>query len=191
MNFAALKATLDIRLGDTDNFTFTSEEKDETLTEAFNDESVVSEVWDSTLVFDTSTYQYAKPAGVDVVRDIYIKRSNASDTEPEKIDSSLWEVVKGNIQFSRGAFNIIPDGYTLYIKGKTKYTIASTIAETSIQEYILNLAQLHCLNMLGIKKSLKFLKNDTSMSEIIAVKRELERKVTQYRQRLPRAFEVA
>lgn len=191
MDFTALKTTLNIRLGDSDNFTFTVEEKTETLTEAFNDESVVSQVWDSSLTFDTNTFQYARPATVDAIQDIYIRRSNTADTEPEKVSSELWEVVASNIQFKPPAFSIIPDGYTLYLKGKNKYTAADTIAEKNIQEYVLNLAQLNCLNMLGVKKALKFLKNDATMSEIVAVKRELERKVAQYKQRLPRVFENA
>jgi hypothetical protein len=191
MSFATLKTTLNIRLGDTNNFTFTSEEKDEALTEAYNDDLVISEVWDNSLTFDVSIFQYAKPTTIDRLMDIYIRRSNASDTEPEKISSNLWEVVATNIQFKNGADAIIPGGYTLYLKGKNKYTTADTITETNVQEYVLNLAQLNCLNMLGVKKALSFLKNDTSISEIVAIKRELERKVMQYRQRLPRSFEVA
>lgn len=191
MNEAALKITLNIRLGDTDNFTFTDEEKTEVLNEAIDDDLVVSPRWDTSLVFHTSTYQYARPATINVIQDIYIRTSNSTDTEPVKIDSSLWEVVGTNLQFKNGANNIIPEGYTLYLKGKYKYATSDTITETNMQEYVLNLAQLNCLNMLGVKKALKFIKNDTSMSEIIAVKRELERKVALYKQRLPRSFEAA
>lgn len=191
MDFAAHLTQLNIRLGDTDNFTFTSDEKTSCLTEAFNDNLVVTEIWDSTLTFDVSTYQYAKPSGVSTVQDIYIRPGNSNDTEPERISSNLWEVVGANIQFKNNANGIIPDGYTLYVKGKTKATTASTISDVNLQEFILNLAQLNCLNMLGVKKALKFLKNDVSMSEIIAMKRELERKVGEYRRRLPRQFESA
>lgn len=189
MDLTTAKSTLGIRLGDSDNFTFTPEEKEQALTEAFDDEYVVASVWDSSLTYTAGTYQYAKPAAVDVVKDIYIKPDNNLN-EPEKISSELWEVVGSNIHFKPGS-EVIPDGWTLYLKGSSKYTTADTIAETNVQEYVLNLAQLHCLNMLGIKKALKFLKNDTSMSEIIAIKRELERKVSEYRRRLPREYEVA
>lgn len=189
MDLTAAKATLNIRMGDSDNFTFTAEEKEEALTEAFNDQYVVKPIWDSSLTFSSTTYQYAKPSGVDIVKDIYIKSDN-STSEPEKISSELWEVVGSNIHFKKGA-SVIPNGYTLYIKGSTKYDAADTIAETNVKEYVLNLAQLHCLNMLGVKKALKFLKNDTSMAEIVAIKRELERKVSEYRARLPREYEVA
>lgn len=190
MNFDAAKATLNIRLGDTDNFTFTPEEKTEALTEAFNDSGVVVPVWDSSLTFTTGTYQYARPSGVDIVKDIYVKADNNTD-DPEKIASNLWEVVGSNIHFKNRASDVIPTGYRLYVSASTKPTVASTITPKNVQEFILNLAQLHCLNMLGIKKALKFLKNDTSMAEIIAIKRELEKKVEDYRARLPVEFEAA
>lgn len=188
MDFNSLKATLNKRLGDTNNFAFTSEEKDEALTEAINDSLTVSEVWDGSLAFSFGTFQYPKPSTLDVIRDIYLKPDSAS--EPVKVTSSIWEVVDGNIQFKNNASRFIPHGYILYLKGAKKYTINDSITETNVQEYVLNLAQLHCLNMLGVKKALSFLKNDTSMGEIIALKRELERKVQEYRRQLPRSFEV-
>lgn len=191
MDKAAALVTLNLRLGDTSNFTFTSDEKNQALDEAFNDHDVVSERWDDSLTFSSTAYQYAKPADIGVLQDIYIRPDNTTATVPVKIASDLWEVVGDNIHFKNGANNHIPNGYTLLLRGKYKYTTSDTITETNVQEFVLNLAQLHCLNMLGVKKALSFLKNDTSMSEIIAIKRELERKVAQYRQRLPRSFEVA
>lgn len=189
--FAELKTTLNIRLGDTDNFTFTSEEKDEALTEAFNDPYVLTEVWDSSLTFDINTYQYTRPAAIDVIRDIYIRPSNTSDTEPKPIASGLWEVIGNKIHFKGNANGTIPQGYSLFLKGQNKYTVSDSITETNVQEYVLALAQLRCLRMLGVKKTLKFLKNDTSLSEAIAMKRELERDVAEYRRNMPRAFESA
>lgn len=191
MDFDELKTELNIRLGDTDNFALTSETKASNLTEAINDADVVTEVWDESLTFTPTTYQYVKPNGVDRLTEIYIRRTNASDSEPEPIDGKYWEIVDGKIHFKSGANDAIPSGYTLYIKGKTKYTTSDTITEINVQEFVLNLAQLHCLTALLLRKTFKFLKNDATVSEIVATKRELERKVAQYRQRLPRAFEGA
>lgn len=190
MNEAALLAELNIRIGDTDNFTFTSNEKTSALTEAFNDDYVVKDKWDTTLTFDTGTYQYAKPSDVDVVLDIYLRPDNSQD-EPEKIDSSLWEVIGSNIHFKNYASNIIPDGYTLYLRAKTKYDSDDTIIETNLQEYILTLAQLRLYKIMLNKKSMRFLKNDTSVAEIVAIKRDLEQDVIRYRQRLPKSYQVA
>ncbi len=191
MDSAALLVKLNLRLRDTDNFAFTSDEKTEAIREAMEDESVVSEAWDSSLTFDQSTYQYARPAGVDVVQDIYIKPSNSTETEPVKISSELWEVVDDNIHFKNYANTHIPDGYTLYLRGVNKYTSSDTISEVNVQEYVLNLAILILLSSLENIKAVRFINNDISMTELVTAKREAERNVAKYRQRLPRQFEAA
>jgi hypothetical protein len=190
MDFEDILEELNTQLGDTDDFTFTPEEKTRALTEAFNDSSVVKVIWSSATTFDASTYQYAIPGTMDTVKDIYISTSNSTSDEPEKISANLWEVVGANIQFRNGANSTIPQGYTLYIKGNYKYTISDTVAETKLQEYILSLAQLRCLKSLGNKKLNRFLKNDTSIAEIVTWKRELQQEVSEYRRSLPRDYEV-
>ena len=190
MDFATLLSTLNIDLGDTDNFTFTPEEKTRALTEAFNDPYAVKIVWDSSTVFDTVTYQYAIPGTMNTVKDVYISASNSTSDEPEKISANLWEIVGSNIQFKNGANKVIPDGFTLYIKGNYKYTISDTVAETNLQEYILSVAQLKCLKSLGTKKLNRFLKNDTSVAEIVGWRNVLTQEVAEARRRLPRDFEA-
>lgn len=190
MNEAALLTTLNIRIGDTDNFALTADEKTEALDEAINDHAVFKPKWDSSLTFSETTYQYAKPSGIDVLQDIYIRPTNGTDSEPEKIDPSLWEVVDTNIQFKNGANRYLTTNDVLFLRGKTKYLTSDTITETNLQEFVLNLAQLHCYEMMMARRSFRFLKNDTSMSEIIAAKRECERKIVEYRRRLPREFEA-
>jgi len=187
MTYDELKAKLNIRLGDNDNFAFTSEEKDAILTEAIEDEYVVSSVWNETLTFTQGTWQYAIPSGVTTIKDIYVKYGTNEDPEPIALP---WDVVGGNIQF-KGGSRIIPDASTLYIRGNYKYTISDTIAETRLQQYVLNLAQVNAMDEIGIKKILKFVKNDTSVSEIIAMKRELERKVAKHRASIAKEFQAA
>lgn len=183
-----LLVQLNIRIGDTDNFTYTIEEKQDALAEAMNDDSVREELWGS-FTYSVGTYEYDKPTDMSVVDDLYIKRDNNSD-EPEKIDSNLWEVV-GNKIHTKNARQYIPDGYTIYVKGWKKLNDNSTVTDVHLQNYILNFAQLKLLRMLGVKKSLRFLKNDTSMSEIIAIKRELEAEVREYRRGLPTNWQVS
>ena len=189
MDFAAFLVQLNINLGDTDNFTFTVEEKTRALTEAFNDPYAVRTVWNTSLTFDSQTYQYAIPGTLTTVQDIGFSASNTATDEPSTISGSLWSVVGSNIQF-RGANNVIPDGYTLYVRGNYKVTVSDTITEINLQEYILNVAQLKCLKSLGNKKLNRFLKNDTSVAEIVTWKRELQQEVAESRRRLPRSYEV-
>ena len=187
MDFDALKTELNIRLDDNDNFAFTTEEKTSILTEALNDSYVVNRVWDSSLTYSQGTWQYAVPSGVTTIKDIYVKYGTNEDPEPITIP---WDVVGDNIQF-KGGSRVIPDGYSLYIRGNYKYTTDDTITETRLQEYVLDLAQLKALQKLGIKKALKFLKNDTSVSEIISIQRELERKVNEHRAVIQREYQAA
>jgi hypothetical protein len=189
--FAELKTELNIRLNDTDNFTFTSEEKTSILTESVNDKDVVSDTWDDSLTYDNQTFQYTIPATLTTVRNVYIKPAESSDIFPEPVASNTWEVVDGKVHITPAGRRVFPQGATLRLRGNYKYTADDTIAETNVEEFVLNLAQLKCLRQLGVKKAMKFLKNDTSVAEIVAVKRELEREVAQYRARLPRAFEAA
>lgn len=190
MNLSALLASLNIELGDTDNFTFTPEEKTRALTEAFNDSYAVKIIWDSTLTFTSTTFQYPIPSSLTTVKDIYISISNSTADEPQKISANLWEVVGSNIQFRNGANKVITSGYTLYLKGNYKYTTLDTVTETSVQEYILTVAQFRCLKVLGTKKLNRFLKNDTTVAEIVTWKNDLRGDMMEYRRNLPREYEA-
>lgn len=188
MDFDETLAQMNITLGDTDNVTFTPEEKQRALQKAWNDTSVVETKWDSSLTFDSSTYQYALPSGVDNILDIYIKSDNSID-EPEKISQNNWEVVDGNIQFKNAANNYIPDGYTLYLKYNKKLDYnADTLDSTTLQEYVIALGSWNTLGLLGYKKANLFLKNDVTMNEMVTLRRELERELNKLRAALPRAF---
>lgn len=192
MNASDLLEQLNIQLGDTSNVTFTAEEKQRALKKAFRDPYVVKTVWDSTLLFDTTDYQQALPSGVDTIKDIYLSASNSTSDAPEPIESSLWEVVNGNLQWSPRAKNFINDGDTLYIKGHSKYDYdTDTITEYNLQEYVLALAGYETLGILSYKKANLFIKNDTTMSELIGLRREFKRDIQEYRQRLPKEYEGA
>lgn len=186
MDFNQLKTELNIRLGDTDNFTFTSEEKTSTLTEAINDQDCVKPVRDTSITYSAGTFSYSKPSGIDRVTKIYVAPTSA---DPEERVELQWELIDGVIYFRENS-DILPDGVTIVLVGYKKYTTDDTITEKNVEEFVLALSQLRCLRMLGVKKALKFLRNDTSMAEIVAIKRELERDVADYRRRLPRVFEA-
>lgn len=191
MDFTALKAKLNTRLGDADNFAFTSEEKDEILTEAIQDPYVVRTVWDETLTFASGTYQYEIPEEISTVKDVYIKRN--AGLEPEPITVPYEVIIIDDLkylQFKGGSYHL-PHNTTLYIRGSYKLTITDNIDDVRTQQYVLNLAQLNALDNLGMKKVLRFLKNDVSVSEIVTIKRELERKVAQHRASIQREYQAA
>lgn len=189
MDFDETLAQVNITLGDTNNVTFSPEEKQRALQQAWNDSNVTEEYWDSSLTFDRNTSDYTKPSGVNNILDIYIYPDNSNTTNKEKIAQDLWEDFGGYIRFKNHANQYIEDGYTLYIKSYKKLDYESdSITGKNLQEYVIALGSWNTLGMLGYKKANLFLKNDTSMAELITLRRELQREIIRLRSSLPRAF---
>ena len=180
MNFADALENLNIDLNDTDNFTFTAEEKTRALEEAWRDAYNTANVWDETTTYSTSTYSYAIPASIKVVKGLYYK--DASTSFPSPLGSDAWEAVDGNIKISPEYQYVLTDGSTLVFKGVKQLTTTDDLSDDRI-EYILKLAHLNTLRRLGGQKANRFLKNDTSMAEIIALRTALERDIAQERRR--------
>lgn len=181
---------LNTTLGDSANTTFTVAEKTRALTKAFNDTYVTTfDIWDTSLSYTQGTYQYPVPASMTVVQEIYISPNGATEPFPEPIDKTLYEVVGTNIQFRQKADWIIPSNYTLYIKGRKKLDTTATISDMIQYEYILALAGYNTLTLLSHKKANLFVKNDTTMSELIALRRELLAEVKEFRARLQKQAE--
>lgn len=191
MDFETATSDLDILLGDSANTTFTTDEKERALTKAWNDSFVVNTVWDDSLTYTQGTYQYALPETITTIKDVYLSVVGSTDPMPEPIDNSLWELIDGNIQFNQKADNIIPTGYTLYLKGNYKLTTEDELERANLQEYVLSLAGYTTLTLLGHKKANLFLKNDTTMGELIAFRRELNQDVADLRRKLAKEWESA
>lgn len=190
MDYAGTLTELNETLDDTGNVTFTPEQKNRALTKAWNDPYVVKTVWDTSTSFNQNSYQYAIPSGMTTVKDIYISSSNTTMDFPVPIDGDMWEVIDGNIQFV-GA-NIIPQGWTLYLKGNKKLDSTSDSLETTnLQEYVIALAAYNCITALKYKKVNLFLKNDTTLSELIALGRDLGVEVKDLRAKLQKDYEMA
>jgi hypothetical protein len=156
--------------------------------EAWNDAWVATPVWDTSIVFSMSVYQYTLPATVTVVDAIYLQR--ASGIFPEEISSSLWEVVNGVIIFQKSASFTIPDGYTLQIRGKYKLAQTDSIPLTNyaMQNYVINYAAWVILKQLTFKKLVAFLNNDTSVSELLTFRNTIEKDVQRYRAQLQQSY---
>lgn len=190
MDFDDTLEEMNITLGDSENVTFSPEEKIRALRKAWNDQWVTDEVWDTSLSFDMSTYQYAKPATLDTITGIYIRPTGGTDSEPADIGSNLWSVVGSNIQFKSGANNIIPQGFGLFVKGRKKLAYATdTITDTTTQEYVIALGAYNTITALMYKKANLFLKNDTTLAELIAMKRELYGDIARLRGQLQTEFQ--
>ena len=187
MIFTDSKTQLNILLSNTSGFAFNTDEITQILTDAWNDKYAVNPiVWDESLTFSISQFTYAIPATLTTVSEVYITRS--STDFPTPVDRKLWRVVGSNIKFMDGALQVIPDGYTLRLKGRYKVTTSDTITDTGLEQYIVALAGYNALRYMLLKKTMQFVKNDTSVAEIVAARRELYADVVRWRQQLQAEF---
>src|SRR6266576_4494258 len=106
LSFADAMTQLKILKTQTANFTFTDDELTAALTTAWQDSYVVTEVWDSSVVYLQGTWTYPVPAAMRTVREIYIilpdftpqtTPPGISSQYPGRLDKNLWEVVNGDI----------------------------------------------------------------------------------------------
>lgn len=190
MDYADTLDELNITLADTGNVTFTPEEKERALTKAWNDSYVIETVYDSTLTFSAGTYDYNIPATMTTVTDIMISPSNSTSDAPTTIDTNYYDVSDGVIRFRNRANAYTSSGYGFTVKGIKKLDPDSdTITNPNLQEYVIALAAFNTLTALGYKKANLFLKNDTTMAELVTLRREMEREVVRLRGMLPRSYE--
>lgn len=187
MNYDELYDALNLMLGDTNNFALTTEQKQLCLTQAFKDQYVVEQVSDATLVFSNSSNEYPIPVGITTITDI--SYANSSSDFPDSVDNTLWDTAEGNLTFSNRARSYLSDGYGFTVKGWKKLTILDTVNDEAVQNYILALAAYNCLRNIGYTKIMKFVRNDTTVSEIIGMRREFERDVQNYRKQLQQAYQ--
>jgi len=187
MNYADALSNLNIDLGDSDNFTFTVEEKQRALTQAWNDPYNVAVAWDESLTFDSTVYTYTLPTTIEYFKGLFYK--NDANTFPKPLDSNAFSVINGTIYISSDYQYSIPNGATLCIKGSKQLTTTDDLAADRV-EYVLKLARYNTLSMLGGKKANKFLQNDTSMPEIMAIRQTLEKEIANMRRRFTQSVEV-
>jgi hypothetical protein len=191
MDFSTSLTTLDTILGDAANTTFSVAEKTRAMTRAWNDSFVVKRLVDSSLSYTQGAYRYAIPAALTTIHDILISPTGSAQPFPEPISNDLYEVVNGYIEFAQRADYVIPNGYTLYLRGNYKFTTTDSLPKVNLQEYVLALAGVNTLTLLTHKKANLFIKNDTSMGELIGLRRELMNDVKELRNRLPKHYESA
>jgi hypothetical protein len=187
MAYTDALTALNTLVNDTDNFTFTTDLKNDALTYAWNDTYVGKIVWDSSTAYTMGTWQYPIPSALTTVHDIYVQRD--TDIPPEPIDGTLYEIVAGNIQFNPWGNWVLDDNYTLYVKGFYKYKTSDPLDTVALQNYVINMAAQRLLAKFGFMKVFRFLQNDTSLADILNLRKQIDTDVAIYRQALQREFE--
>jgi hypothetical protein len=188
LTFAQALVQLKLLTSQTTNFTFTDDELTQALQEAWNNTFVCNTILDSSTSFVSGTYTYNIPATLTVVTGIFYKPTS---TDPMKqLDRRLYMIVNGTIQFIDDVTSWLNDTYTLYIKGRYKLTTTDSLTTDNLCNYVISLAAYLLLKRLSYKMTLLFLKNDTSMADIINARRDMQADMLAYKQALQREFEA-
>ena len=172
----------------TTNFTFTDDEMTQALQEAWNNSYVCKKVVDTSTSFQAGTYTYSIPTGMDVVVGIWYQPSS---TDPiQQLDRRLYMIQDGNIYFIDDVARWLNDTLTLTIIGRKKLTTTDTLDADNLVNYVISLAAYLLLKRLSYKMTFQFLRNDTSMGDIINARRDMQADVLTYKQALQREFEA-
>lgn len=186
-SYAEMGTRLDTMLSDAADRTYSSSEKDEFLDSAYNDPLVFQIARDTSLTTGTETPSYTLPSTIDEVLDVMI--DTRADGFPERVDRSAYEVIAGTIYFD-WTQQYIPSGKTIVIIGKQKLTTDDDLP-MFLQEYVLHLASIYALEFLKNKFASRFLKNDVSMTEIIAAINTHRQRVAELRKSLANRRSIA
>lgn len=183
---------LNILLDDTEDVTFTPEQKNRALTKAWNDSYVIQPIYDDTFTFTAGTYNYPIPNTMTTITDIFISPSNSTSDAPTTIGSDAYEISDGLIRFRNSGSYYTSSGYNFTVKGNYKLDpLTDTLNSVGLQEYVIALAGYNTVTALLYKKANLFLKNDVTLAELVTLRRELESEVTRLRGKLQRSFESA
>lgn len=155
-------------------------EKTRALTRAWNDKYVVVEITDDSLTYDREIDTYELPEEISSV--IAIGQDPDDLGFRAGLSADAFVVEAGSVRIHKAYQDLLSDGKILYIFGWSKPTVDDSIDDVGVQEYVLKLAEKNCLSVLLNKRVFKFLKNDTTVGEIVAHRRELERDIADYRQ---------
>ena len=179
MDFSTALSTLNTELGDGDDFALTADEKTRALTRAWNDSYVVEEVLDETLTYDNADDRYDFPSGVSTIINVY--QDPDADSFKSAVPADAYHIVDNKLQIHEGYKNLLTHNKELYLHGWSKLSTTDSITGAELQEYVLMLAQHYCNNALLNKKTFKFLKNDTSVAELIGRNNQLKQEILEYR----------
>lgn len=161
--FSELLDRLDTTLSDSTDRTFTSSEKSEFMTRAFNDPYVYKITRDTSLTTASQTANYTLPSTMDEVTDVQI--DVLGDGYPSSVDRSTYDIVNGVLYFD-AIQKYMPANKTIVLIGKQKLTTNDSVPDF-LQEYVLTLAEIEAYSFMKNKYATRFLKNDVSMAELV------------------------
>lgn len=170
---------MNTQLRDTGDKTFSIVEKTEALTGAFEDEYVCG-VEEQTLTVVDQRRKYTLDDTIKSVLSVGFDYAN--DGFPTPLPASATSFVGGSLVIDRSYMNLYA-GKKLYLNVMVKYTIDDDLPEF-LTSYVLNLGIANCAEYLSNIKINRFLKNDTTMGELLARINRAEQKAQRLRRTL-------
>ena len=162
MTFTDLLTRLNRELRDSDNNTFTEEEKVEALTRAVEDDAVCAVEIDTSNLFTMGTRDY--PIS-DEIRQIYRMQLIGSSGALTPFDNGGYSFVANTLTVDEKYVNSIPTGTTMRIEWARKLDVGDDIPDYLVP-YVLNMGIYYTTEVLASGKVNRFLRNDVSLSEI-------------------------
>lgn len=158
-------ARLNIWLDDADNFAFEDAVKAEGYASVVNNDPLVYKIVnDTSLTSAANTSTYTPATTYDSILQVSINING--DGYPLPIDRSGWEYIDGNLIFNYNYKGLI-GGKTLYLKAKKLLDADTDSIPDNLQNYVLHRACANLLSTLASRKTGRFLRNDTTMAEVI------------------------
>lgn len=175
-----LIALLNTELRDSDNFTFTELEKEHAVERAIADEDVYY-IDEERITITSVTPSYSLDSDIKAVFNVGIDNG---DGFPTDLNAEAWSHAagRGKLLINR-AYKNIPAGQTLVLEVARKLDEDDDIP-APLSEFVLALAVVRTVDLLSNSKVNRFLKNDTTMGEIVAKRNNAERVVYDWRKKL-------
>jgi len=178
---ATILSRFNKRMRDTEDRTFTSSEKDEFYAAALDDPYCTKLSRDDSLTIVANQPTYEMPEGfVGNLTDIGYDVNDYGYTH--YLDRQAFEVLDDLLIFHYSYQNL-PAGKTLYLIGQKKLATTDDVPEYLVP-YIIELMSIEAFETLKSGLTTRFLKNDITMSEIIASISTHERKAASLRSNL-------
>jgi hypothetical protein len=176
MTIAELKAKLQLRLRDTADNKWTSQEKDEYLLEVVDYDPILSyEKTDTSLTASTSTQSYTLPATIDNIKKILV----TVGTKTVELDKSSWKEEAGTIYFE----DCPAYSGTMTLIGRGQYDNDDTIP-AKYTNYIIAASIVKAYEDLMVKYQSGILMSDVTQAEILTALNHWEQKRTEEERKL-------
>lgn len=179
---ATLLSRLRTLLRDSGDTTYSLVEKNEALRQAIEDDPFVFRIArdeDTTIATGVNSYELAD--GFEDLLQLLIDVGD--DGFPIPLNPAGYEVIDGTIWLRRNNRHL-PDGKALVQIGKKKLKFGDNLPPYLVG-YVLHTAAAYLLELLVSDKTGRFLKNDTSMSEIMGAISNHRQVAARYQRTLP------